>query len=364
MKDLNICIVGGIFGKSIEYQKKHLYTPETVLANGLEERGYKVDRKSHYDLIEPSNYHIIHAHHVGRAIINLASSCKNTNLVFTSHNGPIICGFDHSIKLNLAYRYILSRCDAIVALSTFEHNKIINTIGEKNGEMIHVIPNGIPDNVFILRPIRPINSIKRILFVGQLSEVKGINILLKSFPAVLTKIDSELLLVYQTNKLEKKYKKTVEELGINNYVKFMGFLSSNELADLYSNVDLVVLPSYAEALPSVLTESLLSGTPVVASNVGGISEQINGFGTLVEPGNIKQLSDRIISALSTSSQLDYSKRLKMHDSITSRFNVENMVSKHIEMYENLFHNIPTKSKKNNSIDYLLKIIFKQENIHV
>ena len=93
-----------------------------------------------------------------------------------------------------------------------------------------------------------------------------------------------LRLVYQNGEvLETVYQRMVEELGIGQDVEFVGILGPAELAEEYQRADVLVLPSLAECLPSVVTEALLSGTPVVASAVGGIPEQVGEYGRVIPP---------------------------------------------------------------------------------
>lgn len=95
--------------------------------------------------------------------------------------------------------------------------------------------------------------------------------------------------------------KLAEELGITAYLSFKGFVPNNSIAKHYASACCVVVPSLilpsgeTEGMPVVILESLLSSTPVVASDVGGIRDIIvDGFnGFLVEPGNANKLATAI-----------------------------------------------------------------------
>jgi glycosyltransferase involved in cell wall biosynthesis len=79
----------------------------------------------------------------------------------------------------------------------------------------------------------------------------------------------------------------------------LGVLTPHELAGYVTAADVLCLPSYAEGSPVSVAEALAVGTPVVASNVGGIPQQVhdgeNGF--LVPPGNSMLLADALERAL-------------------------------------------------------------------
>jgi glycosyltransferase involved in cell wall biosynthesis len=96
----------------------------------------------------------------------------------------------------------------------------------------------------------------------------------------------------------------------------------------------LVLPSRYEALPSVLTEAMLSGLPVVASDVGGIAEQIGDHGEVVPPGDAAGLSQGIANVI-----LDYGTAVSRADRAAhrarDRFTIEAMVEAHVRLYQNV-----------------------------
>ena len=107
-----------------------------------------------------------------------------------------------------------------------------------------------------------------------------------------------LRLIYHNAVLEASHKRLVEELGIAEHVEFVGILGPNELAEEYRRADLLVLPSFADCLPSVVTEALLCGTPVVAGAVCGVPEQVGEYGRVVPPGDAAAVAEAIASVLS------------------------------------------------------------------
>jgi len=78
--------------------------------------------------------------------------------------------------------------------------------------------------------------------------------------------------------------------GIDNII-FKDWLDSEEVIKLYKSVDILILPSYAEGFPNVISEALNYRLPIISTNVGGISESVkNNFnGILFEPKNRFQL---------------------------------------------------------------------------
>lgn len=90
--------------------------------------------------------------------------------------------------------------------------------------------------------------------------------------------------------------KRAAELGVNASVRFAGRVNDADLVDWYRAADVSVVPSVAlEGFGLVALESLASGTPVVASRVGGLPEALRGMSDsmLVEPGDVNQLAERL-----------------------------------------------------------------------
>jgi teichuronic acid biosynthesis glycosyltransferase TuaC len=123
-----------------------------------------------------------------------------------------------------------------------------------------------------------------VLFVGRVGRPKGVDLLLEAFSLIPRKDLTLHLIGADIGDLDVA--KAAAQLGILDRLKVSGELPHDELPRYYSRATLTVLPSRGEGLPSVLVESLLTGRPVVASDVGGVRELVDDrVGALVsEPG--------------------------------------------------------------------------------
>lgn len=134
---------------------------------------------------------------------------------------------------------------------------------------------------------------KTLLFVGQLINGKGLDALLKS----MKKINEEYnLVVVGTGKQEDYFKHFTKELKIENRVTFVGKLNHEELMDYYKKSYCLIVPSRSpETFNLVGIEAQKVGLPVIATDVGGVSQwlkhDINGLLTL--PNDIKDLQEKI-----------------------------------------------------------------------
>jgi len=290
---MKICLVGGIFGRDAAVRSKCVVTPETVLLDGLQKAGMDVHPVGHSQFEPSDTYDIVHVHHFGKAAIKMATSHCTAKFVFTGHNGLIVTGYERNWARCRAFQYVVDKSDAYVTQSQAE-TRFFENRGAKG--KVHCIPCGVPAEIF-RATAGPGEEIQKrankdrfdILYVGQLIEWKGVNFLLQALQQVRLRHNVRLRLVYHNAELEQVYKQLVQELGIVEAVEFVGILGPKELAREYYVADLLVLPTFADCLPAVVTESLLCGTPVVAGGVCGVPEQMDKFGIAVPPGNVPAL---------------------------------------------------------------------------
>ena len=185
-----------------------------------------------------------------------------------------------------AYR---SLPQVIVASSYMKDLLAQNRIEAKR---IAVLPYFIhlPDKSEITDPDADCPSV---LFAGRLEIEKGLSYLLKAL--CLVRMPHQLL-VAGDGSLKQQYILLAEHLNVADRVRFLGWLSANELQAYYRRCTVVVMPTIMpEPFGKVGVEAMANGRPVVAFNVGGIPDWLrddyNGF--LVPPRDVKRLAARI-----------------------------------------------------------------------
>lgn len=118
------------------------------------------------------------------------------------------------------------------------------------------------------------------LTVGNLVELKGVNIAIEA----LELLPDITLLIAGDGPEEPVLRRLVEGLGLEARVRFLGAVPQADLCSYYNAADALVLASSREGMPNVVLEALASGTPVVATSVGGVPELI----TAPEAGELMQ----------------------------------------------------------------------------
>jgi len=137
-----------------------------------------------------------------------------------------------------------------------------------------------------------------VTILAALRDFKGITHAIDAWPVVLAEQPTARLLLVGSGEQEQALRDQVARLGLAGSVVFAGMRS--DVPDVLRGSDLVVLPSiYGENLPTVLMEAGGCGRPVVASDVGGISDIVadGETGVLVPPGDSPAIAAAILTLL-------------------------------------------------------------------
>lgn len=255
--------------------------------------------------VEKFQPNVIHVHHASNLswIANFVKTAFQIHYIVTSHNTDIVNAI-------LDKRYIaltqdaLNRADIVTAVSKNTRERLLKVFGQGRVSLARktrVVPCGVDTRRF---PSRGDTSMvdkkyqlqgKRVvLYSGKITAIKGVDIFLRAAQRVK---DAQFVVMGDGEEISAM-RKLVSEKGINN-VTFTGYFGANErdlLAALYRRADVLAVPStVSEGIPLAALEAMSSGTPVVASNIGGIPTVVkNGKnGILVKPKSISALVEGI-----------------------------------------------------------------------
>jgi glycosyltransferase involved in cell wall biosynthesis len=161
-------------------------------------------------------------------------------------------------------------------------------------------PDGVPEAVFLWEPGMEAERVAdRVLFAGAFRPVKNVLRLADAFALVRRRRPGAVLVLAGEGPLEGDLRRRLRDLGVLSQVTFTGHLPQVELAAQMRRAAVLVLPSLSEGWPNVVMEALACGTPVVASGVGGIPEQLPGpgYGLLCDPCSPGDIADTMLAAL-------------------------------------------------------------------
>ena len=189
----------------------------------------------------------------------------------------------------------IRRSDHIVTHSN-GHAKTLETELGIKGKKFKVIPIGIPiaEKGHEYHSLKSKNKIE-VLFVGRLENRKGIDILLSAIPKIIRKNSTIRFKIIGSDPMNLKESYKSNEL-FNDYVQFLGNVSSSVLEDKFKECDIFVAPSRYESFGIVFIEAMKFSKPVVGTNIGGIPDIIlnNKNGYLIEPESVEALVNAVL----------------------------------------------------------------------
>jgi len=170
------------------------------------------------------------------------------------------------------------------------------------------------------------------IFIGQLEKHKGILNLLTTFRTLAHQ--QAVLHIFGKGSLEKNI---IQESKINNNIFFHGYLDHQKINDAFNIADFLIFPSLvSENSPGVIYESLNAQVPVIAANVGGVSELITSEynGWLCSPNEIKMTLQKAIKLFKQSPN-KYQIMRKNCVTTIKKYSIENYLIKIIDHYKKL-----------------------------
>ena len=185
--------------------------------------------------------------------------------------------------------WVFSLPASVVVLGTAARRFVVEELGVPAAR-VEILNNGVPEPR--LRRERALaGSVRRILFVGNLSERKGVSDLLEALARPSLR-DGSLEVTLAGGGDVAGYEAKARQLGIGGFVRFEGWVDQQRVAQLMARADVLVLPSYDEGLPLVILEALAHGIAVVCTPVGEISsvlqDRVNA--RFVVPGDVDGLA--------------------------------------------------------------------------
>lgn len=186
-------------------------------------------------------------------------------------------------------RWVFSLPSSCVVLGTAARRFVTEEL-RVPADRVEIVINGVPEPTEPRRKAEP-GATQRVLFLGNLSERKGVSDLLQAL--ALPGFDTPRLEVALAGGGDMAlYQAKTRQLGIDGFVHFEGWSDQRKVAHLMARADVLVLASYDEGLPLVILEALANGVAVVCSPVGEIptvlTHGVNAF--FVQPGDVAGLA--------------------------------------------------------------------------
>lgn len=225
-----------------------------------------------------------------KSVIIVASRLLRVPVVLHLHAAQLHHFYPRLPKpLQAMTRWVFSLPESCVVLGKTAERFVVEDLKVPQSR-VEIVINGVPaPTVSRRKPAK--DAVKRLLFVGNLSERKGVSDLLQTLTLPgFEELNIEL--VFAGGGDVQAYQAKARDLGVEKLVRFAGWSEQKEVAQLMAQADVLVLPSYDEGLPLVILEALANGVAVVCSPVGEIPSVLRHGLTacFVDPGDINGLA--------------------------------------------------------------------------
>jgi glycosyltransferase involved in cell wall biosynthesis len=206
----------------------------------------------------------------------------------------------------LVRRWTLPRADLLIASSHSELEMLASRFAVPR-DRLQLILTPIDTEVFqpcerssACQKANLLSTRRYLLFVGRLDDkVKRVSALIRVFKKIAEQFpDADLIIIGDGPDSEAL--KTLALTLPTGRCQFIGWLGSKEVLSSYYNVaECLLLPSVSEGFPTVVGEAIACGTPVIGSDVGGISELVipQKTGWLISPSDDKSIEDALTAVL-------------------------------------------------------------------
>jgi len=302
--DKNIFIIDSAYSTLMFKFKNYLGILLSKFDNNKNPKSYNFFKSPFLQYINNSNYDLINLHWINAETLSIEDINKlKKPFMITMHDMWWVCGSENYLEYNdkkwkrgkfnnFFSDYIYSKKKNVSPLAIISPSKwLVHCVKKsslfKKAKLIN-IPYPIDSKIYF--PKKTIKSISKlkiyktnkikiffVVFGNSKDKRKGMDLLIKS----LNLIDPNLfeLVIASKNKFDKDYSFNIKNL---DYID-----SEKQLSDIYNICDIVVIPSRLDNLPNVALEAQSCGKPLIAYNVGGLSDIIidgyNGF--LIKPFN-------------------------------------------------------------------------------
>jgi glycosyltransferase involved in cell wall biosynthesis len=171
------------------------------------------------------------------------------------------------------------------------------------GDRISVIQNGVDVNKFSfdfnyweVRNRFANGSEKILLFVGRLVPEKGLDVLIKALPNILSNGVNAKIVAVGEGPQREEFQRMANEYGLAEKIIFVGHVDDWTLRALYRVADVTVVPSKFEPFGIVALEAMAAHCPLVVSDVGGLNEIVDheGTGLKVPLNNVDALASAVM----------------------------------------------------------------------
>lgn len=231
-----------------------------------------------------------------------------------------------------------------VARANYHHADVVTTLGRFNArwqerlgadrKRMVLTPNGVDPARFC--PVaREENDRPTILTLARIYPLKGIDVLLEAAAIVRERVPNVRVRICGEVADTAYFARCEEIIRTHKLEDCVEFTQSKTPEKEYQQADIYCLPSVSEAMPFVIIEAMLTGCPVVATNVGNVADVLEGSGLLAPPNNPPALAARLVELLDGPEAAERRRELGERglERARSRYTLDRAMANYQQLYE-------------------------------
>ena len=285
---------------------------------------------------------IIHGHGAkGGAYARMVFGNARAVRAYTPHGGSLL--FPTNTLAGRVYltteRLLMLRGDLFLFESNFSANMFRQKVGTPRG-LVRVAHNGVSPAEF--EAIVPQADATDLVFMGELRLLKGVDVLIEAVARLHRQGRKVTATLVGSGASEQALKAQVESLGLTGAIRFRAAMPARQALALGR---VMTVPSRAESLPYVVLETAAAGMPLIATNVGGISE-IYGpqADALIPADDVPALAEAIVRTLD-GGKATTAFAHTLRDRVAAHFSVDTMVDRILEAYGEALENLRRNGRR-------------------
>jgi glycosyltransferase involved in cell wall biosynthesis len=210
--------------------------------------------------------------------------------------------FPQKLYLTWSTRYAVRSATKLISVSEFTKSELLKRLGADESK-VQVVHEGVDTLLYskIYKDEEKNSTLKAlgvkkpyVLFVGVVQPRKNLARLIEAYAKLVQGLNSRKINLVIAGKLGWMYGEIIEapkKYGVENRVKFLGFVGEKHLPILFQEAEILFQPSLTEGFGLPVLEAMAAGTVVVAAKAGALPEVVGEAGLLIDPLSVEEMSD-------------------------------------------------------------------------
>jgi glycosyltransferase involved in cell wall biosynthesis len=250
--------------------------------------------------------------------------------------------FDQNVlRMNAFLEEHIRRADAIIVPSAHTQQDLVALMSVPT-ERIHIVRPPVCPTFSATPTANDAAVVKKfsletpfILFVGTLEPRKNVGAVIEAFSRLARGTRCELLIVGKKGWMYEPIFRAIENSPVNNRLRYLDFVSDDELAVLYRKAMMFVYPSFYEGHGSPVVEAMASGIPIITSANSSLREIADGVALLIDPSKPDEIAEAMHMLLDDEVRRVEMRQRGLHvvEQFTANAAARNVLSIYRSLYE-------------------------------